>query len=111
MSPEFTGEDEDSKNNSNSDSLEIEEEESDNDRKDKKDIDGIFIAENSEAKFVPVLTGIRDQQHVEITSGLSESDSVITGSYRILRTIKHGDPIDPQKPKFGPDAESEEESD
>lgn len=111
MRPEGTGEDEDSNNNSNSDSLEIEEEESDNDRKDKKDIDGIFIAENSEAKFVPVLTGIRDQQHVEITSGLSENDSVITGSYRILRTIKHGDPIDPQKPKFGPDAESEEESD
>jgi hypothetical protein len=110
MRPEGTGEDEDSKNNSNSDSLEIEEE-SDNDRKNKKDIDGIFIAENSEAKFVPVRTGIRDQQYVEITSGLSESDSIITGSYRILRTIKHGDPIDPQKPKFGPDAESEEESD
>lgn len=111
MRPEGTGEEEDSKNNSNSDSLEIEEEESDNDRENKKDIDGIFIAENSEAKFVPVRTGIRDQQYVEITSGLSESDSVITGSYRILRTIKHGDPIDPQKPKFGPDAESEEESD
>ena len=111
MRPEGTGEDEDSKNNSNSDSLEIEEEESDNDRKNKEDIDGIFIAENSEAKFIAVQTGTRDQQYVEITSGLSENDSVITGSYRILRTIKHGDPIDPQKPKFGPDAESEEESD
>ncbi|MEE8417051.1 MAG: efflux RND transporter periplasmic adaptor subunit, partial [candidate division Zixibacteria bacterium] len=87
MRPEGTGEDKDSKNDSNSDSLKIEEAESDNDRKNKKDIDGIFIAENSEAKFVPVRTGIRDQQYVEITSGLSENDSVITGSYRILRTI------------------------
>ncbi len=114
MRPEGTGEEEDPEdegNSDSSDSLEIEEKESDNDRDSKKDIDGIFIAENSEAKFVPVQTGTRDQQYVEITSGLSENDSVITGSYRILRTIKHGDPIDPQKPKFGPDAESEEESD
>jgi hypothetical protein len=111
MRPEGTGEDENSNNDGNTDSLASDEGESENEREEKKDIDGIFIAKDSKAKFVPVRTGIRDQQYVEITSGLSESDSVITGSYRILRTIKHGDPIDPQKPKFGPDAEFEEESD
>ncbi len=111
MRPEGTGEGENSNDQGNSGSSENEEDKSGDEEKDKKDIDGIFIAKNSEAKFVPVQTGIRDQQYVEITSGLSESDSVITGSYRILRTIKHGDPIDPQKPRFGPDAESEEESD
>jgi HlyD family secretion protein len=77
--------------------------------REEEDIDGIFVVKESEAKFVPVGTGIRDQQYVEITSGLSESDSVITGPYRLLRTIKHGQAVDPQKSKFGPGARSENE--
>ncbi len=110
MRPEGTGEDKNSNDEGNSGSSENEEkDESGYYEKDKKDIDGVFIVGSSEAKFVPVRTGIRDQQYVEITSGLSESDSVITGPYRMLRTIKHGQAIDPQKPKFGPDAGSEEE--
>lgn len=77
--------------------------------REEEDIDGIFVVKESEAKFVQVKTGIRDQQYVEITSGLSESDSVITGPYRLLRTIKQGQAVDPQKPKFGPGARSENE--
>jgi HlyD family secretion protein len=77
--------------------------------REKEDIDGIFVVKESEAKFVPVRTGIRDQQYVEITSGLAESDSVITGPYRLLRTIKHGQAVDPQKPKFGPGASPDEQ--
>jgi HlyD family secretion protein len=112
MRPEGTGEDENSNDKGNSGPSENKEENKPvMDEKDKKDIDGIFIVESSEARFVPVKTGIRDQQYVEVTSGLSESDSVITGPYRILRTIKHGQAIDPQKPRFGPDAVSEENED
>ncbi|UCE67952.1 MAG: efflux RND transporter periplasmic adaptor subunit [Candidatus Zixiibacteriota bacterium] len=77
-------------------------------RKEKKEIDGVFICKDGKAKFVPVKSGIRDQQYVEITSGLSEGDSVITGSYRTLRNLKHDEIVDPQKPKFGSDAEQEE---
>jgi HlyD family secretion protein len=109
MRPEGTGQDENSNDKGNSGPSENEEENKPiDDEKDKEDIDGIFVVRDSEARFVPVETGIRDQQYVEITSGLSESDSVITGPYRMLRTIKHGQAIDPQKPKFGPDAVSEE---
>jgi len=79
------------------------------DRK-KKDIDGVFVCKDGKAKFTPVISGIRDQQYVEIISGISEGDSVITGSYRTLRNLKHGDFIDPQKPKFGPDADRSEGS-
>jgi HlyD family secretion protein len=76
-----------------------------------KEIDGVFICKEGKAKFQPVRTGIRDQQNVEITSGLSEGDSVITGSYRTLRNLKHDELIDPEKPRFGPDAEFGEDSD
>jgi HlyD family secretion protein len=66
----------------------------------KKDIDGVFIVTGEQAKFVPVKTGIRDQQFVEIVNGVSEGDSVITGPYKTLRTIKQGEYVNPQKPKF-----------
>jgi hypothetical protein len=55
---------------------------------------------------MPTQTGVRDQQYVEIQTGLAAGDSVITGPYRTLRTIKHGEHINPQKPKFGPDADT-----
>jgi HlyD family secretion protein len=77
---------------------------------DNEDIDGVFVVKDGKAMFTPVTTGIRDQQYVEIASGLSEGDSVITGSYRTLRILKHGELIDPQKPKFGPGAERDTES-
>jgi len=78
--------------------------------KKKEDLDGVFICKEGKAIFSPVATGIRDQQYVEVTSGLSEGDSVITGSYRTLRNLKHGDFIDPQKPKFGADMDRSESS-
>ena len=111
MRPEGTGQD------NNPDSSEVDESSDDSvgsenlsaAEREKEDIDGIFVVKNSEAEFVPVRTGIRDQQYVEITSGLSENDSVITGPYRLLRTIKHGQAVEPQNPKFGPGASSEEQ--
>jgi HlyD family secretion protein len=72
----------------------------------KKEIDGVFLVKGGKASFVPVKTGIRDQQFVEISSGVSEGDSVITGPYKTLRTIKQGEALNPQKPKFGPGGDS-----
>ncbi len=37
------------------------------------------------------MTGIADQKQIEVTSGLQVGDSVISGPYRVLRTIKDGD--------------------
>jgi HlyD family secretion protein len=75
-------------------------------KKDRKDVDGIFVVRGGKAQFVPVKTGIRDQQSVEIVSGLSEKDSVITGPFKTLRLLKQGEPISPQKPKFSVGSDS-----
>jgi HlyD family secretion protein len=75
-------------------------------KKNKKDVDGVFVVKQGRAIFVPVHTGIRDQQFVEITTGLADGDSVITGPYRTLRLIKHGEYVNAQKPKFGPGGDS-----
>jgi HlyD family secretion protein len=71
-----------------------------------KEVDGVFIVKGSKAKFVPVKTGIRDQQFVEIVDGLAGGDSVITGPYRTLRIIKNGELINPQKPKISSSGDS-----
>ena len=42
------------------------------------------------AQFVPVDTGISGTTDIEILKGLQDGDEVITGSYKILRTLKPG---------------------
>jgi len=70
------------------------------DKKKKKEIEGVFVVEEGRAKFVEVKTGIADQQNIEIVSGISEDDQVVTGSYKILRTLKDGDKVKVTKKKF-----------
>ncbi len=63
-------------------------------KKEKKEMKGVFVVQGDKARFVPVETGIADQKQIEITSGLSEGETVITGPYKTLRTIKHGEDIE-----------------
>lgn len=67
-----------------------------------KEMKGVFVVKEGKAEFVPIETGIADQKNIEITSGLTEKDTVITGPYRILRTIESGEEIEiVEKPKLG----------
>jgi HlyD family secretion protein len=58
--------------------------------KQKEEIQGVFVIHNKKADFVPVDTGISGTTDIEVLSGLHEGDEVITGSYKILRTVKPG---------------------
>ncbi len=40
--------------------------------------------------FVPVNTGIAGTTDIEVTKGLKEGDEIVTGSYKVLRTLKNG---------------------
>jgi HlyD family secretion protein len=62
-------------------------------KKEKKEIEGVFIVDKGRAKFVQVKTGIADQQNIEIISGITDDNTVITGSYKILRTLKDGEKV------------------
>jgi HlyD family secretion protein len=62
-------------------------------KKEKKELEGVFVVENGRAKFVKVKTGIADQQDIEIVSGIEENNTIVTGSYKILRTLKDGDKV------------------
>jgi HlyD family secretion protein len=58
--------------------------------KQKEEIQGVFVIRNKKAEFVPVDTGISGTTDIEIMKGLQEGDEVITGSYKVLRTLKPG---------------------
>ncbi|HEX9916640.1 MAG TPA: efflux RND transporter periplasmic adaptor subunit [candidate division Zixibacteria bacterium] len=63
----------------------------------EKEIEGVFVIKDHKAVFIPVQTGIADQQNIEIKSGLKDDDMVITGSYKILRTLKNRAKVKLQK--------------
>jgi HlyD family secretion protein len=76
-------------------------EEKEEEKEEKKDVEGIFVIENEKAKFVPVETGISDEQNIEIISGLKEKDEIIIGPYKTLRTIKDGNKVKVTKKSKG----------
>lgn len=55
----------------------------------KEELQGVFVVRNKQAVFVPVETGIAGTTDIEVTSGLKEGDEIITGSYKVLRTLKN----------------------
>src|ERR1700691_2570753 len=56
----------------------------------KEEAQGGFVIRSKKALFVPVETGISGTTDIEVTKGLQRGDEVITGSYKVLRTLKPG---------------------
>lgn len=63
--------------------------------KSKRDdeVQGVFVIRNKKAMFVPVATGITGTTDIEVLDGLKEGDEVITGSYKVLRTLRPGSSV------------------
>lgn len=55
------------------------------------EIQGVFvIGAGNKAEFRKVETGITGITDIEVVSGITGSDQIITGSYQVIRTIKNG---------------------
>lgn len=50
--------------------------------------DGVFVVEGEKVKFKTVKTGIMGETDIEVTDGLGEGQTIVTGSYRTLRNLK-----------------------
>jgi HlyD family secretion protein len=60
-------------------------------RKDEEEFEGVFIVdENDDARFVPVVTGIADELSLEVEGDLEVGQRVVSGPYKVLRTLKNG---------------------
>jgi len=59
----------------------------------EQDVQGVFVIRKKKAEFVPVTTGVTGTSEVEVSSGLNDGDEVITGSYKVLRTLRPGSSV------------------
>jgi HlyD family secretion protein len=71
----------------------------------------VFVVDGGKAKLRGVKSGISDETSVAILTGLKDGETVVTGPYRALRDLKHGDAVKEKKAdeakggKDGPKAE------
>lgn len=60
----------------------------------KREVEGVFIyGKDGRAHFTQIETGIKGDQEIEVKSGISEDEEIITGPYKTLRTLKDNDQI------------------
>ncbi|HUV13509.1 MAG TPA: HlyD family secretion protein [Acidobacteriota bacterium] len=59
-----------------------------------KEFEGVFRLVETKVEFVPVETGITGDKEIEILAGLEEDDTIVTGSYKTLRTLGDGDSVE-----------------
>ena len=58
--------------------------------RDKEEVQGVFVIRNGKAEFLPVETGITGTTDIEVLNGLKAGDEIVTGSYKVLRTMRPG---------------------
>jgi len=72
-------------------------------------VQGVYVVDKDASgklrvKFVPVTTGITGATDIEVLSGLSEGQEIVTGPFKTLRTLKSGSLVkrDTEKPASPP---------
>ena len=55
----------------------------------KEEIQGVFVIAGDKAVFRKVETGISGATDIEIVSGLNEGDQIVTGSFKVIRTLRN----------------------
>ncbi len=69
--------------------------------------EGVYALRDGKAVFVPVKTGLSGGLMVEVVTGLSAGEEVITGPFKALREIKDGDQVKPMSEEQRKGAETE----
>ena len=59
------------------------------DKASKEEIQGVFVISGEKAVFHKVETGIAGATDIEILSGLNEGDQIVTGSFKVIRTLRN----------------------
>lgn len=63
-----------------------------------KEQEGVFLIDAGKAVFKPITTGLLGELAVEVTGGLNEGETLITGPFKELRSLKPGDLVREAKP-------------
>ncbi len=54
----------------------------------KDEVQGVFIVAGRKSAFRKVATGVTGASEIEVLDGLQDGEEIITGSYKVLRTIR-----------------------
>jgi len=74
-----------------------------------EEVDVVYLIEDGKAVVREVAMGVSDVLYVEITEGLSAGNEVITGPYRTLKNMKHGDAVAAEEKKSEDEEDSSED--
>src|SRR5688572_445040 len=64
-----------------------------------RDEEGVFLMEDGKAKFQAIETGLLGELSLEVTDGLKGGETLITGPFKSLRTLKPGDAVKKEEKK------------
>jgi len=56
-------------------------------------VEGVFTVRDGKAVFAPVEVGIAGEEYFEVLSGLALGDTVVSGPYQVVRTLRKGTTI------------------
>ena len=59
----------------------------------KEELQGVFVIRDGRAEFVQVATGITGTTDIEVVKGLNDGDRIITGPYKVIRTLRNSTKI------------------
>jgi HlyD family secretion protein len=63
--------------------------------------EGIYLMEDGTARFHKIETGLLGELSTEVVQGLKGGETLITGPFKALRSLKPGDAVKVEKPKKG----------
>ncbi|HYO84600.1 MAG TPA: efflux RND transporter periplasmic adaptor subunit [Bryobacteraceae bacterium] len=55
----------------------------------REEIQGVFVLTGEKVEFRKVATGITGATDIEVMSGLKEGEQIVTGSYKVIRTLRN----------------------
>ena len=73
---------------------------------DDETVESVFVVRDGKAVLQEVTTGISSDEEIEVLSGIEPGDTVISGPYRVLSTLKDGQTVKSKVEE--PDTSSEE---
>ena len=57
------------------------------------DVEGVFLVEDGQVRFVPVEIGITGQEHFEVVIGIDQGAIIVAGPYQQIRELINGDRV------------------
>ncbi|HET9481629.1 MAG TPA: efflux RND transporter periplasmic adaptor subunit, partial [Candidatus Polarisedimenticolia bacterium] len=59
----------------------------------QRDQEGVFVLESGAVRFAPITTGITGDLDIEVISGVDAGERIVTGPFRVLRTLGDKDRV------------------